>query len=114
MYICIKSGNSKEFIKCQSFKPVHLLKGRPPYNFKIEESDIARNPFDKKTTIDCDKSFCVKNVVVDKGLVTINRNDVCEELFDEILYISDHEQFKKNHIDITSFVSLNFKVKPAN
>lgn len=111
MYICLKQGSRKEFVKCQTFKPNHLIKSKPPFNYLIESSDINRNPFSNKTTIDCDKSFSIEDVVIDKSLLTTRRKDVCDDLFDGIMESIKHDSFLAESIDVASFISLNHKVK---
>lgn len=110
MYICIKNGAQKEFIKCQTFKPTHLLKNKRPFKYIIESPDINRNPFKDKTTIDCDKSFYINNVIVDRSLLTTRRIDVCEELFNSIILEINHQNFSKSSIDIEPLLSLNTKI----
>lgn len=111
MYVCIKNGIRKEFIKCQTFKPTHKIRNRPPYKFLIEKADINRNPFVSKTTIDCDKSFFLDGVIIDQSLVTDRRKDVCEDLFLSIKEKINHKSFKENYIEIKPLLSLNNKIK---
>lgn len=111
MYVCMKDGTQKEFIKCQSFRPRHLTKKGPPFHFLIESPDEKRNPFSNKTIIDCDKSFGVDNVIVDKSLITQIRKDVCEDLFQRIILKTNHTSFVKKFIDLSPLLSLNTKLK---
>lgn len=111
MYVCIKSGTQKEFLKCQSFRPAHLLKHKPPYKYLIEPPDINRNPFDNKTTIDCDKSFGIENVIVDKSLITSKRKDICDELYKGLKHEIGHNKFIKKHISISPLLSLNTMIR---
>lgn len=111
MYVCIRNGTHKEFIKCQRFKPKHLNKKIPPYQRIEEMPNINRNPFNSKTILDCDKSFYIKNVVVDKSLLAAKRKDVCEELYTDIKVKIKHNLFSINNIDITSLLSLNNRIK---
>ncbi len=110
MYICIKNGNDKEFIKCQTFKPPHILPDYPPKYYLIEEQNINRNPFIRKTTIDCDKSFCVFNVIIDKKLLA--ERNVCNELFDSIIEKIKHSDFHKENLDPISLSTLNYFIYP--
>ena len=105
MYICIQNGNNKEFIKCQRFKITHMLADSPPYQILIEEPNKNRNPFIKTTTIDCDKSFCVSCVIIDKKLLT-TRN-VCNELFGSIMRKIKHNNFFKENLDPISLCDSN-------
>ena len=68
MYVCMRTGQHKQFVKCQTFKPLHLVSHRPPRRYIVETPDLLRNPFNRKTTIDCDKCFLISNVVVSKDL----------------------------------------------
>ena len=110
MYICIQNGNDKEFIKCQSFKPTHILPEYPPKQYLIEEQNENRNPFIKKTTIDCDKSFCVSCVTIDKK--SLEKRNVCNELFDSIIEKIKHSDFFKENLDSTSLCTLNYFIYP--
>jgi len=110
MYICIQNGNDKEFIKCQSFKPTHISPNYPPKHYLIEEQDKNRNPFIKKTTIDCDKSFCISCVIIDKKL--LEKRNVCNELFDSIIEKIKHSDFFKEHLDSISLCGLNHFIIP--
>lgn len=105
MYICIQNGNNKEFIKCQRFKITHILAGLPPNQYLIEEPNINRNPFIKTTIIDCDKSFCVSCVIIDKKLLA-TRN-VCNELLDSVMEKITHSNFSKENLDPITLSALN-------
>ncbi|MGJ9460272.1 hypothetical protein [Oceanobacillus sp. CF4.6] len=110
MYVCVDSGTQKEFVKCQTFKPTHLIRSKPPYRCIVETPDIKRNPFQGKTTIDCDKSFYIENVVIDRSLLTTKRKDICEDLFTSITSVIGHVAFAKKVIDLAPFLSLNQKI----
>lgn len=105
MYICIKNGKDKEFIKCQTFKLTHILDDSPPRQILIEEPDNSRNPFIRKTTIDCDKSFFVSCVIIDKELLA-TRN-VCNELLDSVMKKIKHSNFIKDNLDPIPLCDLN-------
>ncbi len=107
MYICIEEGSNKEFIKCQKFKPTHLISTMAPINTIIENSDILRNPFNLKTTIDCDKSFIINNVRMDTRLLTTNRSDICPELFVDVKTKTDHPQFITETINSDDLCHIN-------
>lgn len=110
MYICIQNGNDKEFIKCQTFKPTHILPDYPPKQYLIEEQNKNRNPFIRKTTIDCDKSLCVSCVTIDKKL--LEKRNVCNELFDSIIEKIKHSDFYKENLDPISLSMLNYFIYP--
>ncbi|WP_311078317.1 hypothetical protein [Paenibacillus polymyxa] len=114
MYICLEEGNQKEFIKCQKFKPTHLISSKPPFNTIVENPDITKNPFNLKTTIDCDKSFIVSNVQVDTRLLTTHRRDVCHELFEDIKAKTDHPQFYTEPIDSDNLCRINRLISKLN
>lgn len=111
MYVCIKKGTQKEFIKCQSFKPQHLMRNKSPKHKIIESANITRNPFINKTTIDCDKSFYIEGVTIDEDLLANRRRDVCEDLFNSIIGKIKHKEFVRETIDVASFLTLNQKVR---
>jgi hypothetical protein len=110
MYICLEEGINKEFIKCQTFKPMHIVANRPPFQCIVESPDITRNPFQKKTTIDCDKAFCVTNVEISPDLLTKTRRNVCPELFTAITNKTKHSAFKKEILDTNELLRLNNKM----
>jgi hypothetical protein len=105
MYICLQNGNNKELIKCQTFKPTHILSNYPPMLYLIEIPDINRNPFNRKTTIDCDKSFCVSGVLISKRLLA--RRNVCHNLFNSIIQKMVHSNFCKENLNSNSLSRLN-------
>jgi len=110
MYICLKSGNDKEFLKCQTFKPAHMVAHKPPYNYIKETPDISRNPFNYITTIDCDKAFCVSNVTVSPDLLARSRKNVSSELFTEIQGKIQSNSYLKEQLDSNSLAQINQKI----
>ncbi len=108
MYICIKDGGEKEFIKCQTFKPAHLNSGNQPYVFIKERVDPLRNPFRKTSTIDCDKSFVIKKVIISKDLLA-SRN-ICDCLYNEITDKISHEKFASQVLNENEIVTINNKI----
>ena len=84
MYICRnRSELNYEYIKCQTLKPSMLINS-PMTNYHDESPDITRNPFTKKTRIDCDKLFLTSNVSYDISLKTTTRPDVSDDLFNAV------------------------------
>ncbi len=58
MYICVETTDPLcKLIKCQSFKPYHMLPNSAPLHRIVEQPDISRNPFQHPTVIDLDKLF---------------------------------------------------------
>jgi len=110
MYICIQNGNDKEFIKCQTFKPTHILANNPPKQYLVEEQNINRNPFNRRTTIDCDKSFCVCCVIIDRKL--LEKRNICDVLFNAIIEKIGHSDFYKENLDPISLSTLNYFIIP--
>lgn len=108
MYICIGDGNKKEFVKCQTYKPIHEISSVRPFNFIKEPPSASRNPFNGTTTIDCDKSFCVDNVKMDERMLTTNRKDVCSELFTAVTLKTDHQNFSRESVDSNELCNLNW------
>lgn len=95
MYICKDSKPNYSFIKSQTFKASILLHVK---NYIVEPPDLERNPFSKKTLIDLDKEFHInKSVIISReSLCRGSRQDVCEELFEEIIGGADiplHQNF---------------------
>ena len=84
MYICDHvSGNTVSFVKCQTLKP-YMLISSPIKHYWDEAPDIARNPFQRTTRIDCDKEFVTFNVCYDDRLKTVTRPDVCGDVMAHI------------------------------
>lgn len=84
MYICRTAGTScYEFIKCQTLKP-YMLIDNPMTHYWDENADITRNPFSRKTRIDCDKTFKTYSVTYDDALKTTTRPDVSGDVFDSV------------------------------
>jgi hypothetical protein len=110
MYVCLEEGANKEFVKCQTFKPMHMVTNKPPYKFIQENPDINRNPFQRKTTIDCDKGFLVNKVEVSTDLLTKARRNVCSELFTKLTNEIKHANYKKESINTTELTRLNHKM----
>ena len=105
MYVCMRDGLDKEFIKCQTFKPTHLISSNPPYQYLVEEVDTSRNPFLRKTTIDCDKSFCVSNATLDLRLLA--QRNVCSSLFTDIINKIRHMAFRQVTLNPQELSNIN-------
>ena len=112
MYVCLnKSGDTKNFVKCQSLKPRHLGKNKEPFRRIEEDPDSTRNPFKQKTLIDCDKKFLIESTEISKDLLTSSRRDVCQSLFDKIKSETSHASLATHRIDSVSLAYLNSKIK---
>jgi hypothetical protein len=84
MYICYeKNGSAKALVKCQSFKIGLITGANRARRYVKEQPDIARNPFNKLTLIDCDKLFTT-DVRLPLSLLTTNRRDICAQLHADI------------------------------
>lgn len=86
MYICVADGSKKQFVKCQTYKPLHHAKKNvPPFKYIIEKKNLTRNPFDKpETIIDLDKLFLAQAVRFNRCCLTTNRCDICKGLYNQI------------------------------
>lgn len=79
MYICQhEDGSSREFVKCQTLKP-YMLINNPMKHFWDESPDIARNPFVRKTRIDCDQTFLTEGIRYRLSSMHLPRPDVCDD-----------------------------------
>ncbi len=89
MYICVEvSGPTCELVKCQSFKPYHLLQNSMPVHRIVEQPDSSRNPFQHPTVIDLDKCFSATRSLfpnqlkaargISDALLTEIRDNICE------------------------------------
>lgn len=114
MYVCLVEGKNKELLKCQTSKPMHLLKNKPPFKYVEEKPNLVRNPFKNKTIIDCDKSFGINNVSISTDLLTAARRNICEDLFSSINAEITHDKFVKIHLNPSDLLTLNSKMSIAN
>ncbi len=114
MYICIQEGREKQFIKCQTYKPLHMIANKPPFHFLKEMPNISRNPFKNVTTIDCDKAFCINDVIIDSELLAKKRKDVCDELYRDVTKKTDHLHFQHNTVSSSELISLNKLIKKSS
>lgn len=109
MYICRSScGTKYEYVKCQTLKPFMLINS-PIINYHDEEPDLSRNPFTKKTRIDCDKLFISSNVLYDDKLKTTARPDVSNEVFqsvEEKLMLNGYAKIQINEKEIKELNNL--------
>jgi len=111
MYICTKNSVEKKFVKCQTLKPYHLLKNSEPIRRITEEANIQRNPFKRKTLIDCDKTFVVNGVSIHLDLLTTSRRDVNRDLFSQIKRALSHDGLNTHQLEKDLLLKLNYKMK---
>lgn len=111
MYICMENGIEKKFVKSQTKKPYHLMKNSEPFRRIVEDVNIQRNPFNRKTLIDCDKLFAVKDISIHSDLLTTSRRDVCEDLFSQISRALSHDNLNTHHLEKDLLLRLNYKMK---
>lgn len=109
MYICkIHENHFFEMIKCQTYKP-NIVK-KYVKHYWIEERNPERNPFVKQQTlIDCDKTFCLQNIIIDNSLKTTIRSNVCDVLFSEIIKKLTEHNYIKEYVDEDITISINKK-----
>lgn len=107
MYICKKAdGILYEYVKCQTLKPA-MLSNSLFRHFVDEYADIARNPFQKTTRIDCDKMFCTDSARYDDRLKTTARPDICQELYDLVVNELEADGYDKIDLDADILASIN-------
>lgn len=84
MYICETASHPDyNFIKCQTLKP-YMIGNDVIKHYCDEDPDINRNPFKRRTRIDCDKLFLTSQVLYHEKLRATARVDVCSELFCDV------------------------------
>jgi hypothetical protein len=105
MYVCLASGTHKQFVKCQTFKPIHLARQCPPYHYIVEKPDATRNPFLRQTTIDCDKIFLVSHVTIHQRLLA-SRN-VCDALYQVIQHTINKHCCPQETLDSQELLQIN-------
>ncbi len=109
MYICKATSPEYEYIKCQTLKPYMMTKA--VFRHYVDEApDAARNPFQRVTRIDCDKTFTTVGVRYDDRLKTTIRPDVCQELYDEVIAELDAEGYVEIGLNADEMVSINAMV----
>ncbi len=115
MYIYLDETNDKRrFLTCQSLKPYHLGKNKLPYKRVIEDPNLQRNPFLKKTLIDCDKTFVIENAEISRDLLTNSRKDICQSLYNQVNDTSNHSELVEHPINARTLSELNYKIKIKN
>lgn len=72
-----------------------------------ESPDLNRNPFKRKTRIDCDKTFVTSFVTYDDKLKTTTRPDVCEDVMRHIDSELLCDGYITNYINENELLSLN-------
>ena len=109
MYICRSVNNNKhKFLKCQTLKPYMLkAESNPIISYLDESPDPNRNPFKKKTRIDCDKIFNSINVTYDIKLLAKSRRDVSDEVFSVLLNKLNNKAPKDIALNEQDLVNLN-------
>lgn len=107
MYICYESGESKKMFKVQSLKPRHLM-NMPANNCIIEEKDIQRNPFNKKSIIDLDKYFLLERVRIKEWVLAKTRRDICSDLYNKIREETEHLSIcHEQKMNVDEIITLN-------
>ena len=113
MYICREiTGQSHSFLKCQTLKP-YMLTGTIMRHYWDEQPDIARNPFQHTTRIDCDKLFITQGVIYADQMRTPTRPDVCELTMTQIEQELVCDGFSSCGINEDDVVSLNYLATKA-
>ncbi|MCT0448111.1 hypothetical protein [Lactococcus lactis] len=103
MYICKEDKGKYSFIKSQTFKPSILSHVN---NYIIEDSNINRNPFSKKTLIDLDKEFHIRKTInISRDALCRRRPDICDELFKDITHQINCPSHQ--NLDDESIIQLN-------
>lgn len=106
MYICKAASPEYEYIKCQTLKPYMMTKA--VFKHYVDEAPgAARNPFQRMTRIDCDKTFTTSSVRYDDGLKTTIRPDVCQELYNEVIAELDADGYDKIALKEEELVRIN-------
>lgn len=107
MYVCLEDGQDKHLAKCQTYKPHHLLNNKEPFNYIIENADVTRNPFQRKSIIDCDKKFGISGVTIPTKMRTTVRPDICEPLFTEVVELMNEKNSPIHILPTDGILSLN-------
>ena len=107
MYICQNAESSNyQFVKCQTLKP-YMLTQNIMRHYWDETPDINRNPFQRDTRIDCDKTFSTSSVSYDDSLKTTVRPDVCEDVMSHINAELTADGYTRNAINEVDLINLN-------
>jgi len=111
MYVCMENDNGIRFVKSQTKKPYHLKENSEPLYRVVEDANLERNPFKKKSLIDCDKMFVVKGISIHTDLLTTSRKDVCQDLFSQITRALSHDKLSIHLLEKELLLKLNYKMK---
>lgn len=107
MYICHKAVEGEtDLIKCQTFKNKDFMQNNLKHKV-VEDPDISRNPFNKKSLIDCDKLFKFIGVYIPETLLAKRRRDVCPELFNDVEMELLAEGYTVPRVNLGKLVDIN-------
>ncbi|WP_279083236.1 hypothetical protein [Lactobacillus apis] len=107
MYICDKrKNNDYSFVKCQTLRNNFYKL----HNYIIEQADITRNPFKHTSLIDCDKLFNIKSVSISEDLLTSERRDISNDLFEQVESKLAKESYLIKEVDRLDVSNLNRKI----
>lgn len=110
MYICHdKIENVQKLVKCQTYKLSVIMGTNAVKHYIKEKPNIERNPFNKITLIDCDKSFNVQ-IELPESLLPKTRRNVCKELHSEILSKLQEDGYKEYMLSDTELQLINSKI----
>lgn len=111
MYICRSAeDSSKGFVKCQTLKPYMLTKNQMRH-YCDEKPDILRNPFKRMTRLDCDKLFTTDEVVYDTALRIIERPDICQDLYNDMIYELETDGYTVIAVNENELLQLNYLIR---
>lgn len=107
MYIChrVVEGET-DLIKCQTFKNKYFIENNLKHKV-VEDPDISRNPFNKKSLIDCDKLFKFIGVYIPETLLAKKRRDVCPELFSHVEMELVADGYTVPRVNLVELVDIN-------
>lgn len=109
MYICKADSPEYEYIKCQTLKP-YMMTGKIFRHYVDEAADRLRNPFQRMTRIDCDKTFITTGVQYDDGLKTTVRPDVCQELYDDVIAELEADGYDRIVLNADELIRINTRI----
>ncbi|WP_072536150.1 hypothetical protein [Lactiplantibacillus plantarum] len=107
MYICHKVVEGEtDLIKCQTFKNKYFIQNEVKHKV-VEDPDINRNPFIRKSLIDCDKLFQFIGVYIPEALLAKRRRDVCPGLFRDVETELSAEGYTVPEVNLRELVDIN-------
>ncbi|BAK95117.1 hypothetical protein [Tetragenococcus halophilus] len=105
MYLCIKHGENKRFLSCQTKKPLLLRSDEPPFHFVDVGVNKSECPFVRDTLIACDYYFQLSNIHINPSLLA--QKGVSSNIYSKVDAEIKHPNFKEQKISVNNLLKIN-------